>query len=210
MAGEIAIINPRHRRRRRKAARARTHSRRRRRSRRRRAVGFAYSNPRPRRRRRRGTHRRRHHARRRHNPRGLGGFKFFGLPISQAATATAGVLGVGLLTPQLLKMLPPGWTSDPKTAPLINLGAKAAVTIGGAMLIRRVNRGLGNAWALGGTIAILIDVATAYVLPALKLGDYAVGDYGPGNVSNYLPGGSQAPEEIGGGENMYADTMYGY
>lgn len=140
------------------------------------------------------------------------GFSFFGINVGQAAMLTAGVFASNLASAQVLRFLPDTLKSG-ANANLVRIGTKAGVTIAGAMLLRRfAGRGLGNAWALGGAIATLSDVVTTFVLPAVGLSDYEAGnltDYQPGN---YQLQGGEGDEGIAmsGGENMYADTMYGY
>lgn len=135
---------------------------------------------------------------------------FFGINFMQAGTLGVSIVANNLLSEQLILAIQKSgatWASDPKTAPLVGIGGKLAVTVGGSFVLRKFVRqpGLANAWALGGGIAIALDLITAYVLPALKMAPAAAAT----TTSGYEIGNGAA-EEIGAGENMYADTMYGY
>lgn len=144
------------------------------------------------------------------NPR-FGG-TFFGINLMQAGTVAASVVANNLLAAQLQAAIAKSgatWASDPKIAPLLGVGSKLVVTIGGSFVLRKFVRqpGLANAWALGGGIAIALDLITAYVLPALHLSDYL-----PGNVSGYeqIGASSSYPDvEVSGTDNVYGDTIYG-
>jgi hypothetical protein len=201
MAGEVMLINPR-RRRRRKARRARSHRPARRVRRRRTARAVAYANPRRRRRARR--HARRHVARRRRhhvNPR-IGGLNVMGLPLGQAGLGLVGFFGTNVAAAQLRKMLPPSWAMDENVT---RLGIKAVVGIGGTMVLRKVNRPIANAFALGAAFNILVDLVKTFAPANLGLGAYQSGtleDYQPGILNGY-------GDVMGSDANLQGGVAYG-
>jgi hypothetical protein len=200
----MVVVNPR-RRRRRKSTRA--HNTRRRRS---------HASPRRRRRRNpylpyalNGRRRRRSHSRRRRNPFGaalLGGRggKLLGLPIGEAVSVTAGAIGTDILAGYVGKLIPiPGVAGTTQ-----HLLTKAITVAGGSMIVRRfAGSKMGNAFALGGTVSLLLDVYDAFVKPHLPaaLGEYQI---------ERLPLGSYEPEfslgalTTGGGAPMSTYTPY--
>ena len=116
--------------------------------------------------------------------------KVFGFDVGQAAMGAAGFIGTNLVSAQVSRFLPPEWQSGP-TGPIVRVGVKAGVAVGGGMLLRQFGmRPLANAWMVGGGIAALVDLAGAYLLPALGLSDYEAGvltDYEPGQLTDYDP-----------------------
>ncbi len=163
---EAMLINPRRRRRRtRKAKTARRRPARRRRTRVRVAV-----NPR----RRRVYARSGRRGRRRRNPRGLGGFRLPGMNLPAVLGGAAGFVVTNWGAGQLSRMLPAAWGLD---ANIARIGSKAAVGIGLPMLLRGfLPRGVGNAMAIGGGIAVAVDLFTTFVGPAIGLSAYDTGE----------------------------------
>jgi hypothetical protein len=202
MAGEVMLINPRRRGRHKRRRRStRSHARPHRRKRRRVA---AYANPR--RKRRVGRRHRRIGARRRHhrNPRILGG-SFMGVNVGQALTGGLGFVGANLAAAHLMKFLPPQWTADPNTGNLVRIGSKAAVTIGGAMLLKRTPlKGFATAWAVGGGIATVVDALQTYLLPAIGMSDYQ-----QGMLEDYQQGVLQGYSDPSAAEGLYGSDAYG-
>lgn len=205
MAGEVLLINPRHRRRRRRKARG-THRRRRRRL-------SARRNPaNPRRHRRRVYGRRRRHARRRHrvhrNPQLFAGVNLVGIGI-----ASVGYVGTRYATGWALSMLPPEWSKDPNTANLVRIGVKAGIGVGLPILLRRwIGRGTSNWLAIGGGIAVLTDIFQTYLAGAIPI---PLADYEPGMLTDYEPGMLTGQgdfltgeEEFGVGD-AYGQSVYG-
>jgi len=194
MAGEFAVINPRRRRRK----KATTH-RRRKASRRRRRVAV---NPvrRLRRRhvsRRRHNPRRRRHYARRHNP------AIFGINIVQIGSIAGGFVGTEILAGYLSGMLPAAWKTDPN---LVRIGCKAAVGVGAPLLLKRfLPRGVGNALAVGGGVAVLVDIFNTFVKPNIP--GLPLGEYDPGYIEGY-----EAPElmesSLSGSGSVYGESVY--
>jgi hypothetical protein len=208
MAGTALLINSR-RRRRRKARRARSSRKRTRRVRR---NPFAVA----RRRRRRGH--RRAHARRRgrrrvhRNPRG---FKLPGIghiPVMQIGAGAAGYIFTAWGGPQLFSMLPAEWSADPKTKPMIQLAAKAAVGLVVVPMLAKAifpRKGLAGPLALGAGIAIAVDLFKQYIAPSIP--GFSMGDYETQTISAYetarLTGDADAfgnSAYSGGGADSYA------
>lgn len=165
---EVLVLNPRKRKRSgRKVAKKR----------RRRSV--ARRNPaNPTRRRRRHVARpRRHTSRRRytrHNPR-----MPFGIDLPKILGVSGGLIGTELAGGWLSNMLPATWKADANMANLVRIGSKAAVGVGLPMLLKgMLPRGLGPAIALGGGVAVVVDLFKTYVGPAVGLSDYEYGQLG--------------------------------
>jgi len=131
-----------------------------------------------------------------------------GVNFGQAISAGAGFVGTNLAAAQLLKFLPAQMTADPNTSNLVRIGVKAAVTIGGTMLLRRSPlRGFASAWAIGGGVATVVDALTTFVLPALNLADYQ-----EGALSAYQGGMLQGygdPFQSEGFGDAYGEGVYG-
>jgi hypothetical protein len=187
MAGEFAVINPRRKRRK----KATTH-RRRKASRRRRRVAV---NPIHRLRRRRHNPRRRHYARR-HNP------AVFGVNIVKIGSIAGGFVGTEILAGYLAGMLPAAWKTD---ANMVRIGCKAAVGVGAPLLLKRfLPRGVGSALAIGGGVAVLVDVFNTYVKPNIP--GLPLGEYDQGYITGYeSPGYSPA---LAGGDSVYGESVY--
>jgi len=187
MAGEFAVINPRRRRRKKVRTRRKV-------SRRRRRVSV---NP---------IHRRRRHVARRHNPRRHRRYArrhnpaVFGINIVKIGSIAGGFVGTEILAGYLAGMLPAAWKTD---ANMVRIGCKAAVGVGAPLLLRRfLPRGVGNALAVGGGVAVLVDVFNTYVkpnIPGLPLGEYELAGY-------------EAPAELGpglsGSGSVYGESIY--
>jgi hypothetical protein len=203
MAGEALLINPRHRRRRKKArARARTHRRKRARSRRNPYLFGA--NPRRRRRRGRALHRRgRRRARR--NPR----IPFLGnVNFNAIGAGTAGYLGTRYGTGFLMSVLPPQWSADPNTAPLVRIGAKAVVGLVALPLLAKTFRlrGVAGPLALGAGIAIAVDLFETYLARFIPI---PLADYEQGQLQAYEEGVLGDAEDAGDGSSVYGSNVYG-
>jgi hypothetical protein len=190
MAGEFAVINPRRRRRKKVTHRRKTHKRRRR----------VAVNP---------FHRRRRvHARRRHNPRRHRRYArrhnpaFLGVNFVKIGSLAGGFVGTEILAGYLAGMLPAAWKTD---ANLVRIGCKAAVGVGAPLLLKRfLPRGVGNALAVGGGVAVLVDVFNTYVkpnIPGLPLGEYEQG---------YIQGYEEPAQlsGLGGSESVYGESVY--
>jgi hypothetical protein len=180
MAGEVMLINPRHKRRRTKRARAHSRPRRVRRVRRR---GFALAmNPRRRRQVARRTHRRGRRARVHRNPRlpfGLGSF-----PMMTIGIGAVGMVGTYVLGKKIASMIPPEWNVDPTLA---RVGSKALVGIVGPQLLRRwIGGKTANALAIGGGIAVALDLLSTAV--PKDWGFPSLADYETGVLSDYQQG----------------------
>jgi hypothetical protein len=201
------VINPRRKRHRRRTRRASSSRKHRRRARRRRL--FVAVNPR----RRRRSHRRRSHARRRRhtlNPR-------FGLSGITSGLKTGLGIGIGVVATEVgtsfILSKVPGVPAALQAGPG-RLVSKAV--IGGLVLpqIAKMVRqpALARNIAIGAWVSIATDILNAYVVPALHLSEYSMGEYshqlGDDYSGNFSLSGEGSPEEVGGGENMYADTMY--
>lgn len=180
---EGILINPRRRRGRRRK-KARTH--RRARSHRRRRV-HALANPH---RRRRGSHRRSRVSSRRsrrvgRNPR----IPFIGgVNIGQLAAGGLGYVGTRYATGAVLGFLPPQWSADPNTAPLVRIGVKAVVGLGVLPLIAGFIPGMKNmkgAIRTGAGIAVVVDLFETYVARFIPL---PMSDYEQGAITGYEPG----------------------
>jgi hypothetical protein len=203
MAGEVLLINPRRRRRRRKArvrnARRRSTHRRRRRNpfilnahRRRRRVG---------RRHRRVNARR--HRRVRRNPR----LPLLGnVNVGAIGAGAVGFVGTRYGTTWLLSMLPAAWQADPNTAPLVRIGTKAVIGLVALPMLARAMRWRGAAGplAIGGGIAVAVDIFQTYLEKMLPLpvGVTSLADYEQGYITSYEPGqltGEPAMDFSGGG-----------
>jgi len=214
MATEYMVLNPRRKRRRKRRVHASRPVRRRRR------VHRALANPNPRRRRR--SYRRRARAlRRRHarsNPRK---FAFAGIDVGAMGLGAAGFLGVkvgaGWINQMLAKQMP-----DIGTNPLAVIGVKAAVGIGGPMLLRQFKvlpREATNIIAVGAGIAIAVDLFNTYLAPALGLSDYELtgfplGEYLPSDTSGGPLGDAYANDLLpeggdGIGAMPYSGSIYG-
>lgn len=188
MSAEFMVINPR--RRRRSKAKASPRKRRRR--------ARAHHNPTRRRRRRARVH---HNRRRRvhRNPRGM---NLAGIDFGAAAITAGGFVGSDLGAGFLAKMLPANWqTGAPR------LALKAAVGVGAPLLLRKViGPRISNLLAAGAAVSVLVDAYHMWIAPNVPgLSDYTLNGYEP------APGGGLgegAELELGGGENMYSDTMY--
>lgn len=184
MAGEVLLINPRRRRRRKKAK----SSHRRKRSRvRRHAVA---ANPR---RRRRSAHRRVHARRRRRmhrNPR----IPLLGnVNVGAIGAGAAGYIGTRYGAGFLLGVLPPDWKADANTAPLLRIGAKAAVgLVLLPMLAKMLKQGKYAApLAIGGGVAVVVDLFETYVAPHVGI---PMADYEQGVLNNYEVGQLNGPD----------------
>ena len=189
MAGEAILINPRHRRRRRKAKRARSHRRKRARVRR---------NPfvRATRRRRRGRVRARRGRRIRRNPR----IPLLGNVNMQAIGAgAAGFIATKWGTGFLTGMLPAEWSAG-AAAPLVKIGAKAVVgLVAIPMVLKMVGmKRFAGAAAIGGGIAVAVDIFDTYIAPRIGMSDYE-----QGYITAYEPG------QITGTGDMAVDGAYG-
>lgn len=204
MAGSVMLINPRRRRRTRRK-RARSHHRRPRVRRRRRAFALAV-NPRRRRRSHRRSHRR---ARRHHNPRFLSGGNVLGLPVMQAGSALLGFFGANVLGNKIADALPPDWKTG-NNAAMVSVGAKAVATIAGTFALKKFRQGgLANAFALGGTIAVLHDLVVMFAPKDWGLSDYQPGllsGYGFGTLSGY--GDVSASDRDLSGTSAYGGGAY--
>jgi hypothetical protein len=193
MAGEFAVINPR-RRRRKKA----TVHHRRKVSRRRRRVAV---NP---------VHRRRHHvARRRHNPRRRHYARrhnpaMFGINIVKIGSIAGGFVCTEILAGYLSGMLPAAWKTD---ANIVRIGCKAAVGVGAPLLLKRfLPRGVGEALALGGGVAVLVDVFNTYVRPNIP--GLPLADYEPGEISSYEQQFLPDTSSLSGSDSVYGESVY--
>lgn len=196
MAGEFALINPRRKRRK----KATTH-RRRKASKRRRRVAV---NPIHRRRRhvarRRHNPRRRHYARR-HNP------AIFGINIVQISSLAGGFVGTEILAGYLAGMLPAAWKTD---ANMVRIGCKAAVGVGVPMLAKsflpRGVRGALNALAIGGGVAVLVDVFNTFVKPNIP--GLPLSNYEQGFISGYEDNGMLPDTGMSGSDSVYGESVY--
>src|SRR3990172_639187 len=180
MAGEVMLMNRRRKRRRTKRARA---SSRPRRVRRRRRALFAMGNPRRRRLVARRVGRRgRRRARVHRNPRlpfGLGSF-----PIMTIGIGAVGMVGTYVLGKNIAKMIPPEWNVDPTLA---RVGSKALVGIVAPQLLRRwIGGKTANALAIGGGIAVILDLLSTAV--PKEWGFPSLADYETGVLSDYQEG----------------------
>lgn len=199
MAGEVLLINPRHRRRR-KTRKARSHRRKRARVRR-----HSYAmNPRRRRRRvgrRLHARRGRRHARR--NPR----LPLLGsVNLNAIGAGAAGYIGTRYGTGWLLSVLPPQWSADPNTAPLVRIGAKAVVGLVGLPMLARVLKlkGVAGPLAIGAGIAVAVDLFETYVarflpLPMSDYEDAQLGAYEEGQLGDISDEEGIVPDAYGGG-----------
>jgi hypothetical protein len=194
MAGEFAVINPRRHRRKKVRTRRKVSRRRRRRV----AV-----NPIHRLRRRRHVARRRHNPRRhrryarRHNP------AVFGINIVKIGSIAGGFVGTEILAGYLSGMLPAAWKTD---ANLVRIGCKAAVGVGAPLLLKRfLPRGVANALAIGGGVAVLVDVFTTYIKPNIP--GLPIGDYEQGYISDYEQSAQLAPG-LSGSDSVYGESVY--
>ena len=191
MAGEFAVINPR--RKRRKKTRKVTH--RRRKNARRRRVGVKL------------VHRRRSHvARRRHNPRRRYARRHnpavFGINIVKIGSIAGGFVGTEILAGYLAGMLPAAWKTD---ANMVRIGCKAAVGVGAPLLLKRfLPRGVGSALAIGGGVAVLVDVFNTFVRPMVP--GLPIADYEQGYIQGY-----EQPEyspALSGSDSVYGESVY--
>jgi len=192
MAGEFAVINPRRRRRKKVTVRRRkTH-------RRKRAHAL---NP---------VHSRRHVARRRHNPRRRRHYArrhnpaMFGINIVQIGSIAGGFVGTEILAGYLSGMLPAAWKTD---ANMVRIGCKAAVGVGAPLLLKRfLPHGIGNALAIGGGVAVLVDVFNTYVKPNIP--GLPLADYEPGYIADYEPGYLPQGSGMSGDDSVYGGGVY--
>jgi len=206
MAGEAILINPRHRRSRRR--KARSHRRRRTRT----LARVARRNPFINRRRRssRRAHARRGRRRVHRNP--LGGI---GRAVGGAAMTGLGVAGGIVITNVATSFLigkVPGIPEGLKAGPgkMALKGVVGVVAL--PMLLKALKQPrLAKAVAVGAWAAIVIDGYKAWIEPQLAAAGLPVGVYeeigeyeAPGELQDY------GDDAIGAGENVYADTMYGY
>lgn len=111
---------------------------------------------------------------------GRGG-KVLGIPLGEAFSVTAGAIGTDVLTGYVAKIIP-----MPIGGPVGQLLTKALTVAGGSMLVRRfAGPRMGNAFALGGGVSLLMDVFDTYVKPRIPgLAEYeterlSVGTYEP-------------------------------
>jgi hypothetical protein len=190
MAGEMILVNRRHRRR--KKARARRHVRRARPRRRARASVAVRVN-----RRRRRVNARRHVRRRHHrNPRGSFRLPFLGsVNLPAIGAASAGYIGTRYGAGFALKMLPAEWGGNGNLSPgataadangkaLARVGAKAVIGLGVLPLVAGMVK-LDRKWvAIGAGVAIAADLFEHFVAPSIAswapLADYemqALSDY---------------------------------
>ncbi len=194
MAGTFQVVNPRRRRRRKRAAA----------SHRRRRGRYYAASPNPRRRRRRYGMRRRY----RRNPRAaaIASVPFApGLKWDTVLWGAGGAIGSELATGALLPMLPADWRAG-ANAPLMRLLVKGAIGLGVPGLARPMIGGrAANALLVGAGIALAVDVARTWLLPALGvpgLSDYEM--YGYETMPELLPESTTA---AGLGATTY-DTLY--
>jgi len=196
MAGEFAVINPRRRRRKKATAKRRKSSRRRRRV----AVNPIH----------RLHRKRRHVARRRHNPRRRRYARqhnpaVFGINIVKIGSIAGGFVGTEILAGYLSGMLPAAWKTNPA---MVRIGCKAAVGIGAPLLLKRfLPRGIGAALAVGGGVAVLVDVFNTFIkpnIPGLPLGE--MGEYNQGYITGYEDPGYSAA--LSGGDSVYGESVY--
>lgn len=176
MAGEVLLINPRRRRRRRKA---RTHARKRTHRRRRHVLAMN-----PRRRRRRVGRRHSRRARAHRNPR----IPFLGsVNVTGIVAGGAGYIGTRYGTGWALSLLPPQWSADPNTAPMVRIGVKALVGLFGLPMLAKALRikGAAHALALGGGIAVAVDIFETYLAKMIPI---PMADYEQGYITAYEPG----------------------
>lgn len=185
--GEFMVVNPR--RRRRRAPRARHRARRR-------NPYFPVMN-----RNRRGRRRRR-------NPGLFGagrGGNLFGIPLGQAFTIALGAVGSDIVGGLVSRFVPiPGLQGTP-TGKFV---AKGAAVVLGSMLARGiVGKKMGNAFALGGAVSLLLDGYNQFVkpmLPAGMLGEYVTESMGMGT---YEPEYSLGALTNDGGARQWASVL---
>lgn len=85
--------------------------------------------------------------------------------------------------------LPAEWKKDANTTAMVSIGAKAAATVLGTFALKKFRQGsLANAFALGGTIAVLHDLVVMFAPKEWGLSDYQPGllsGYGFGTLNGY-------------------------
>lgn len=195
---EIAIVNPRRHRRRKKASRRRrrtSHARR------------AAPNPR---RRRRVARRRSYRRSARRNPRFGIGRSGITAGLQTGIGIAIGVVGANIGTGLVIKYVP-GIPAQ-LTSGIGKSGLKLVVgTIALPMLLKAVKQpGLAKKVAIGAWASVILDLYATYVAPSLGLSDYEyVTGYQELGAENTPLGQLEMDNDgMGGGENMYADTMY--
>jgi len=131
------------------------------------------------------THRKRHY--RRHNPgRKHGRRRYvrnprlpFGINFPQILGVSAGLIGTELAGGWLANMLPAEWKKDANAVNMVRIGSKAVVGVGLPLVLKgMLPRGLGAAIAIGGGVAVVFDLFTTFVGPAVGLTGYEYGQLG--------------------------------
>jgi hypothetical protein len=87
----------------------------------------------------------------------------------------------------------------------VRIGCKAAVGIGAPLLLKRfLPRGIGAALAVGGGVAVLVDVFNTFIKPNIP--GLPLGEYDQGYIEGYeSPDYSAA---LSGGESVYGESVY--
>lgn len=125
--------------------------------------------------------------RRRRNP-GFGGIargaKIFGLPLKAAVGIAGGVLAVKAAGNLIGKFVPL------PEGPIKKYGLQFASAVIVSMIGRKMlGKGIGDALATGGAVAIMLGVANDYVVPHVPLlADYDTWQPGAQGMQEYLPG----------------------
>jgi hypothetical protein len=128
----------------------------------------------------------------------------FGINLVKIGSIAGGFVGTEILAGYLSGMLPAAWKTD---ANMVRIGCKAAVGVGAPLLLKRfLPRGIGEALAVGGGVAVLVDVFNTYVKPNIP--GLPLADYEPGQISSYEP--QYLPESPGltGTDSVYGESVY--
>jgi len=206
-----AVVNPRPRRkhRRKKATRSihRAKPRRRKHVARRRTHTYVGALKRVNPRRRRYSRRPRRHYARRRNP----AFRipFLGsVDLMEIGMTSLGFVGVNWGTPFLVGMLPPDWSQtagapDANKTNMVRIGAKLVTTlVPGALLKSLKQHRLGNAWIVGGGVAVVADLVHSFLMPTLGLSAYEIQQ-----LSGYETGQLAGVEGLGE-VGLYSEGAY--
>lgn len=131
--------------------------------------------------------------------------------VTKGLVIGAGAIATNVATGFISRYLPAEWSQGP-----MKLAVKAGVGLVVLPLVVKFipgGRRFVGPVAVGAAVAIVLDLFTAYLAPAIGLSDYemtGIGEYeaSPGGAALGDAYASLPGNELGYGENMYADTMY--
>jgi hypothetical protein len=122
-----------------------------------------------------------------------------GIDFGSTLITAGGFIGSDVAAGYVTQMLPAGWQT-----PVARLGVKVAIGVGAPMLLRKfLGARTANLIAAGAVLSAAVDAYHLWVAPMIGLHGYEVG------MTNYAPlSGVHEDAQLGGGENIYGDTIY--